>query len=308
MTTIKKIAGIAALSCTALMSASTSLAEERTIAFSPLSLDIPAFQGLSGALGGMSEGAGVGYMELDPKFDPATQAQQLSQLIETGRIQGAWSIVIAAPALRATVQAAVNNDVAMVVSGRPHEYGFDGQLPGIAFSEINYEQYGTNIGNELGLCINEKMNGEANIIFFGDSAGTEAAKITDNFAKDALVATASGANIVVENISQERLESQQKTSQMLLSNPDANAVYASNDENAMGAIAAFADAGKELPCIVSGGGSDEVLENVESGVIYAAAGFDFVADATQNFDTLLAMMEDPTQLGPILDIPIKITK
>lgn len=284
------------------------LAQDKTMAFSPLSLDIPAMQGLSGALGHFAEEAGIGYMTLDPKFDANTQAQQLSQVIETGRVSGAWAITIGAPALRGVIQRAVESGIPMVVSGRPGDYGFTEALPGIAFSDIDYEAYGTTIGRELGNCIAERLAGQGRVFFLGDTSGNEAAGITDSFGRKGLETAAPNAVIVAENLAKERLESQQKVSQMLLAHGDANAVYASNDENAMGALQAFEAAGLPTPCIVSGGGSDEVLGFVESGRIYAAAGFDFAGDAYQNFQTLLAMMETPAALGPILSIPIKLTK
>lgn len=287
---------------------SAAMAQDKTMAFSPLSLDIPAMQGLSGALNHFADDAGIGYMALDPKFDPNTQAQQLAQVIETGRVNGAWAITISAPALRGVVQQAVARGIPMVVSGRPADYGFDEPLAGIAFSDVDYEAYGTTIGRELGNCIAEKLDGNGKVIFLGDTSGNEAAGVTDDFGKQGLTYAAPNAVIVAENLSKERLESQQKVSQMLLAHGEANAVYASNDENAMGALQAFEAAGLPTPCIVSGGGSDEVLEYVASGKIYAAAGFDFQGDAHQNFQTLLGMMDNPTELGPILSIPIKLTK
>ena len=285
-----------------------ALAEDHTIAFSPIAMDIPAMQGLSGAIEHFAEDASLNYISLDPKFDPALQAQQLSQVIETGRVDGAWAISIRAAALRGTVQSAINKQVALVVSGRPADYGFEGPQPGIAFSDINYDEYGANLGGELANCINENLGGEAKILFFGDASGTKAAELTDNAAKNAIAAIAPNAEIVMQAISLERLESQQKAAQMIQSNPDATAVYGANDENALGALFAFRAAGKDLPCLVSGGGSDEVIEAVEAGEIYAAAGFDFRGDAHQNFTTLQAMMADPTQEGPILEIPIMVTK
>lgn len=293
---------------TSLATLGTVLAQDKTMAFSPLSLDIPAMQGLSGALNHFADDAGIGYMVLDPKFDATTQAQQLAQVIETGRVNGAWAITIGAPALRNVVQRAIENGIPMVLSGRPADYGFDDAQPGIAFSDIDYEAYGSAIGRELGNCIAERLNGEGKVFFFGDTSGTEAAEVTDNFGRSGLQYGAPNATIVAENLSTARLESQQKVSQMLLAHPEANAVYASNDENAMGAVFAFEAAGLPTPCIVSGGGSDEVLEAIANGKIYAAAGFDFRGDAHQNFQTLLAMMDNPSDLGPILSIPIKLTK
>lgn len=308
MTTTRMLSAGLVLATVSLSTLGGAMAQDKTMAFSPLSLDIPAMQGLSGALNHFADEAGIGYMALDPKFDANTQAQQLAQVIETGRVNGAWAITIGAPALRGVLQRAIESGIPMVVSGRPADYGFEEAQPGIAFSDIDYEAYGTTIGRELGNCIAEKLDGNGKVFFLGDTSGNEAAGITDNFGKEGLKFAAPNAVIVAENLAKERLESQQKVSQMLLAHGDANAVYASNDENAMGALQAFEAAGLPPPCIVSGGGSDEVLGFVESGKIYASAGFDFQGDAHQNFQTLLAMMDNPADLGPILSIPIKLTK
>lgn len=301
---IKTASAVVALT----MTAAVAQAQDKTIAFSPLSLEIPAMQGLSGAIEHFTREDGIGYIALDPHFDPAQQGQQLAQVIETGRVQGAWAIAVRAAALRNTVNTAVDKGVAMVVSGAPSDYGFDGPLPGIAFSQVNYVTYGASIGTELGNCINEKLGGEGRILFFGDTSATASGQQADVAAKEAIATVAPTATIVGENLSSDRLESQQKIAQMLQSMRDANAVYASNDENAMGALAAFKAAGMDTPCIVSGGGAEEVVGEIEKGNIYAASGFDFKGDAFQNYTALKAMMEDPTKVGPLLEIPVLVTK
>jgi ABC-type sugar transport system substrate-binding protein len=44
-----------------------------------------------------------------------------------------------------------------------------------------------------------------------------------------------------------------------------------NDEGSLGALGAFAAAGKELPCLTETGGNDEVLAAVKDGKIYASS-------------------------------------
>ena len=83
----------------------------------------------------------------------------------------------------------------------------------------------------------------------------------------------------------------------LQGNPDVNAVLGNNDEGALGAIGAFKAAGKELPCLTEAGGNDEVLAAVKDGEIYASVALQFEADMAQSFDTLVAMIDDPTKRG-----------
>ena len=51
----------------------------------------------------------------------------------------------------------------------------------------------------------------------------------------------------------------------------------------LGALGAFAAAGKELPCLVETGGNDEVLKAVEDGKIYASVALQFEEDMKQSF-------------------------
>ena len=89
-------------------------------------------------------------------------------------------------------------------------------------------------------------------------------------------------------------------------NPDLAGVMSSTDEGALGAMGAFASAGKTLTCNVDFGGNDEVLGNVKSGKIYASVALQFQDDMTQSFDTLVKMQANPTQNGEVLVVPQKI--
>ena len=76
-----------------------------------------------------------------------------------------------------------------------------------------------------------------------------------------------------------------------------------NDEGALGALGAFAAAGKELPCLTEAGGNDEVLAAVKEGKIYASVALQFEADMAQSFDALVAMIDDPSGDGRAADRP-----
>jgi ABC-type sugar transport system substrate-binding protein len=78
------------------------------------------------------------------------------------------------------------------------------------------------------------------------------------------------------------------------------------DEAALGAIGAFASAGKTLKCNVDFGGNDEVLSDVKSGKMFASVALQFQADMAQSFDTLAKMQADPTAQGPVLTVPQKV--
>ncbi len=81
-----------------------------------------------------------------------------------------------------------------------------------------------------------------------------------------------------------------------------------NDEGSLGALGAFAAAGKDLPCLTETGGNDEVLQAVKDGKIYASVALQFQDDMVQSFDTLAKMIDDPTMTGEQLTVPQKVIK
>ena len=74
----------------------------------------------------------------------------------------------------------------------------------------------------------------------------------------------------------------------------------------LGALGAFAAAGRTAKCVTDFGGNDEVLENVKAGKIHASVALQFQADMTQSFDTLVTMQADPKANGQILIVPQKV--
>jgi ABC-type sugar transport system substrate-binding protein len=65
-----------------------------TLTFSPLSLAIPALKGLSEGVKHIGADKGYEVIVVDPNFDAPTQAEQLNQLITTGKTQAAWGGMI----------------------------------------------------------------------------------------------------------------------------------------------------------------------------------------------------------------------
>ena len=127
-------------------------------------------------------------------------------------------------------------------------------------------------------------------------------------AQDALEATAPDAKIVAEEILSDRQTAQTDVGNALQGHPDLNAVFGGNDEGSLGALGAFAAAGKELPCLTENGGNDEVLQAVKDGKIYASAALQFADDMTQSFDELANLMQDPTKDGQQIQVPMKVIK
>ena len=103
-----------------------------------------------------------------------------------------------------------------------------------------------------------------------------------------------------------RYEESLMASGFKLENPNVKAVMSTNDEGALGALGAFAAAGKSLGCLSEAGGNEEVLAAVKAGKIYASVALQFEADMVQSFDTLVAMQSNPKQVGKQLYVPIQV--
>jgi ABC-type sugar transport system substrate-binding protein len=232
----------------------------------------------------------------------------LKSVIETGAASGAWVIAVQPPALTDLVQTALDEDVPLILNGVPADYGLDGLEPGVSFSTIDYEAVGTAMGEAVGQCINERLDGQAEVLFQTSSPGTAGKEEQDAAAKKALAAAAPDAEIVSEIVVSDRAKAQTDVGSALQGNPNITAVFGGNDEGALGAVGAFDAAGKELPCLTENGGNEEVLGLVEEGRIYASVALQFEADMTQSFDTLVAMIEDPEMEGQQLTVPIEVVK
>ena len=281
---------------------------KKTLTFSPLSLAIPALKGLSEGVKGMGAGMGYDVIVVDPKFDPPTQAQQLTELISSGKTQAAWIIAVNPGSMAPVLALAKEKKVPLVVNGVPEDYGLTGMQPGITFGRINYEAFGGAIGDLTGQCVNAKLGGKANVIFMQATEGTAGKKEQEEAILGKLAALAPGAKIVASAIIKDRAEAQTKVSQLLQANPDANAVMAVSDEGGLGALGAFKAAGKAIPCLVDGGGNDEVLAAVKSGEMYGAAALEFGKDLAQTLESITSMLKDPSAPGKQLEVPVAMHK
>ena len=279
-----------------------------TIAFSPIALSIPAMKGLSEGVTHYGEEQGYKVIVQDPNLDPQKQVTDLTSVVESGAVDGAWAIMIAPPAAAPLVQTALAKHVPLILNGTPADYGLDGLEPGISFSTIDYEAQGTAMGEELGNCINEKLDGQAKILYGESAPGTAGKEEQDKAIKAALAATAPDAEIVQSITISDRAKAQTDVGAALQGNPDITAVMGQNDEGSLGALGAFAAAGKELPCLTETGGNDEVLAAVKDGKIYASVALQFQADMAQSFDALVAMIDDPEATGVQLTVPQEVVK
>ncbi|WP_195908256.1 sugar ABC transporter substrate-binding protein [Nostocoides sp. HKS02] len=287
-------------------SAASGGALPKSLVFSPLSLAPPALQGLSKGVQGYAGSKGWQVVVQDPNFNPTKQTQDLSAVIDSGRVGAAWVLAIAPKGFGDMLKKAQSKGVPILVNGKPDEYGLSGPQPGITFDYIDYSQAGTAIGDQLGKCVNSKLGGKANVLFSTSAAGTAGKQEMEAAAKKALAAAAPQAKIVDEQIIVDRTKGVTTIASSLQGHPNLNAIMSTGDEGTLAAITAFQSAGKTLGCNVDFGGNDEVLGLVKSGKIFASVALQFQADMAQSFDTLVKMQADPKAVGQVLVVPQKI--
>jgi ribose transport system substrate-binding protein len=280
----------------------------KTLVFSPLALKIPAMQQLADGIKAYAGSQGYDVVVQDPNLDPQKQVTDLQTAIETGKADAVWAIMVAPEAAASLIPMAQDKGVPMVVNGTPEAYGLDGMQAGITFSTIDYEAEGEAAGTELGNCINEKYDGKAKVLFEEAAPGTAGKEEYEGAVKKYLAQTAPDAEIVQTITVSDRQAAQTDVGNVIQGNPDITAVFAQNDEGALGTIGAFKAAGKDIPCITETGGNDETLAAVKSGDIYAVVALQFQDDMAQNVATLTEMLKDPTAEGQQLTTPQKVVK
>jgi ABC-type sugar transport system substrate-binding protein len=277
-----------------------------TLVFSPLALAIPAMKELSVGVQGYAKSKGWTVQTQDPNYSPSTQQTQLNAVVSSGVAGALWIIAVQPSSLTQILKAAQAKGIPVLANGVPSDYGFSGLQPGITFDVVDYKAYGTAMGQQLGACINKKLGGTAEVLFSRSAVGTAGKADIETSAVAALAATAPKAKIIDNIIETSQPTAQTDIGSAIQGHPGLNAMMGSNDEAALGAVGAFAAAGKSLPCLTEAGGNAQVLSDVKAGTIYASVALQFGGDMIQSFNTLAAMQSNPKQVGLQLHVPQKI--
>lgn len=282
--------------------------QARTVVFSPPSMSIAIMQDIADQLEGLAAEHGYELLVVDPDNDSLEQANELQTLVESGRVDGVIATAIQPTSLASVVETARANGIAMVLNGTPSAYGLDEAVPGISFNAVSYADQGRILGEQLSECINTELDGEATVIFVEAPVGSSGKEELESAAKEALATGSPDAEISATVVTSDRVGVQSDVGSVLQATPDADAVLATSDEGALGALGAFDVAAKSLVCAVSSGGNDEVVSLIDEGRIFAAGKISFDQDTTQNFENLVEMMDDPEQMGRQLDVPQVVIK
>jgi ABC-type sugar transport system substrate-binding protein len=278
-----------------------------TLAFATVSSRISVISALGDDVEKYMKTQGVDVVVQDANFDPSQQAQQLTTAINNGQITSAWIFPAAPEALKPIIELAQSKKIPIVVEGGPADFGYDGPQPGVVFDAASFTDYGKTIATEAAECVNN-AGGGGEVAFLeapGVAGGAKAVHdaITQTFGDEApdaeIVATAQAAD---------PQSAQTQMTQLLQAHPDITTVIAGSDETALGAVGAFAAAGKTPECIVAGGGSPDVLQAQKDGKLTAVVAWDYTAAVDRAGPELIKLMSDPTATGQVFNTPISVVK
>ncbi|MFM1950602.1 MAG: hypothetical protein RL418_289 [Actinomycetota bacterium] len=307
------IATIGLVASTSLTMVAPAHAENDTVAFSPMSFQIPALAGMYEGFKGYGASKGLTVIQApDANFDPTKQKQDLESLITNGTIKGWWSLAAGDPSvLKSTLLKAQEKGIVAVVNGVPADYGFTGMQAGITFARINYEYEGWVMGVEMARCMYRLKQTSGTIIMGANPAGTPGKAQMEKRFLDALKQYAPKVKVArTLLLDGDRATQQKMIATSLQASPKSIGIVAFTDEGSLGAVSAVKARGKKASnyCIIGAGGGEEALAAVKADNIHAVAKLDFQKDLMQTVDTLAAMIKNPTAKGKQLSVPVSIVK
>lgn len=229
-------------------------AEEITIGVSISTLNNPFFDDIRQGIQETAEEAGATVQVSDAQDDSATQSNDIDDLIT----QGVDVLVINpvdSAAIQASVEAANSSNIPVITLDRSSDGG----------TVLSYIASNNVAGGEMaGEFILEQIGEGGKVVQLegvpGASATNERGEGFNNIASESLeVLDSQSANF-------NRAEGLSVMEDMLQSHSDIQAVFAQNDEMALGALEAIQSAGLENDIIVVGfDGNEDAITSVEEG-------------------------------------------
>ena len=228
----------------------------KTIGFSVSTLNNPFFVSMKDGVEKEAKALGLNVKIVDAQNDPAKQANDINDLIESG-----VSVLIINPvdsaAVSTQVEAANAKNIPVITVDRSADSGK--VVAHIASDNVKGGEMAANL-------IVEKVGANAKVAELegnpGASATRERGQGFHNVADTKL-------NVVAKQSADfDRTKGLNTASNMLQANPDVQAIFAQNDEMALGAIQAAKSAGKNI-FIVGFDGTEDAQTAVQNGTLAA---------------------------------------
>ncbi|QLB18310.1 ribose ABC transporter substrate-binding protein RbsB [Mannheimia granulomatis] len=253
---MKKLTTLASAIMLSFAVAGTATAKE-TIALAVSTLDNPFFVSLKDGAQKKADELGYKLVVLDSQNDPAKELSNVEDLT----VRGAKVLLI-----NPTDSEAVGNAVAIANSNKIPVITLDrGAIKGDVVSHIASDNVAG--GKMAGDFIAQKLGDGAKVIQLEGIAGTSAARERGEGFKQAV--EAHKFNILASQPADfDRTKGLNVTENLLASKGDVQAIFAQNDEMALGALRAVSAANKKV-LIVGFDGTDDGVKAVEGGKLAA---------------------------------------
>ena len=193
-------------------------------------------------------------------MDPQKQVTDLTTAVESGSVDGAWAIMIAPPA--AASAGADGSGQGRAPDPQRHARpttASTASSPASRSPPSTTPPRARPWARSSATASTRSSTARRRSSTARAQPGTAGKEEQDKAIKEALAATAPDAEIVSTITISDRAKAQTDVGSALQGNPDITAVMGQNDEGSLGALGAFAAAGKELPCLTETGGNEEVL-------------------------------------------------
>ena len=253
---MKKLTTIASALALSFTLSSTALAQD-TIALTVSTLDNPFFVSLKDGAQKKADELGYKLVVLDSQNDPAKELSNVEDLT----VRGAKVLLI-----NPTDSAAVGNAVAIANRHKIPVITLDrGAAKGDVVSHIASDNVAG--GKMAGDFIAQKLGNGAKVIQLEGLAGTSAARERGEGFKQA-VDEHKFAVLASQPADFDRTKGLNVTENLLASKGDVQAIFAQNDEMALGALRAIGAANKKV-LVVGFDGTDDGVKAVKSGKLAA---------------------------------------
>lgn len=253
---MKKLTTIASALALSFTLSSTALAQD-TIALTVSTLDNPFFVSLKDGAQKKADELGYKLVVLDSQNDPAKELSNVEDLT----VRGAKVLLI-----NPTDSAAVGNAVAIANRNKIPVITLDrGAAKGDVVSHIASDNVAG--GKMAGDFIAQKLGNGAKVIQLEGLAGTSAARERGEGFKQA-VDEHKFAVLASQPADFDRTKGLNVTENLLASKGDVQAIFAQNDEMALGALRAIGAANKKV-LVVGFDGTDDGVKAVKSGKLAA---------------------------------------
>ena len=240
-------------------STSGSSSSKYTIGFAVSTLNNPFFVAMVNGVKSEAAKEGVTVIVDNGNNDPATQLNQMQDLIQ----QKVNAIILNptdSQSLSSAVKLANQAKIPVITLDRSVSSGTVA-----TFIASNSVQAGNMAADQL----IKALGGQGEVIDLQGTVGTSAEADREKGFSDE-IATAPGITVVARQTANfDRSTALNVTQNLLQAHPNVKGVFAQNDEMALGALKAIQQAGKSGVAIVGIDGEQEVVNDIQQGLIYA---------------------------------------